>query len=157
VRAECWMPSSFSSDLRYIKKNKQLFLSQWRCHFGSKPTDPRSIAVVAETCSTLQSSTKREREEKDSSSFFFFLCFGGLNICYCNQDLHRKMLQISSCSKNFGRIFVPHFFACVCVCGARCEKRKKSLFPHNVGHRTHTHTHTHTKKKTKDKRQEASM
>jgi len=34
------------------------------------------------------------------SPFFPFL---RLNICYCNQDLHRKMLQISSCSKNFGR------------------------------------------------------
>lgn len=42
----------------------QLFLSQWHCHFGSKPTDPRSIAVVAETCSTLQSSTKRDTERK---------------------------------------------------------------------------------------------
>lgn len=35
--------------------------------------------------------------------FLLFFPFLRLNICYCNQDLHRKMLQISSCSKNFGR------------------------------------------------------
>lgn len=118
VRAECWMPSSFSSDLRYIKKNKQLFLSQWRCHFGSKPTDPRSIAVVAETCSTLQSSTKREREreKKRILLLFLFSLLWGIEYLLLQPRSAPKdasdQLMLKELRPNFRSTF---FFACVCV------------------------------------------
>jgi len=140
------MPSSFSSDLRYIKKNKQLFLSQWRCHFGSKPTDPRSIAVVAETCSTLQSSTKRERERR--KGFFFFFLFSllwGIEYLLLQPRSAPKDASDQLMLKELRPNFRSTFFLCV---WCTLWKKERNLF-FSPQRRT---PHTQKRQKTKDKK-----